>query len=99
DVCEVLRLMQSHRENYLTDGVSSNGEHPSCYEHDEMPETRTTEAVLETDLVNLERLWQIPLGHRRSSPVCFQTVYGRNADHFQMIPVKYPGLELKRAKL
>jgi hypothetical protein len=32
-----------------------------------MPEAVLREAILETDLVNLERLWQIPVSHRRSS--------------------------------
>jgi hypothetical protein len=66
-----LRLMQPQCEKYLTDGVRSDGEHPIGYQHSEVTETRPREAVLEADLVNLARLWQIPLGHRRSSPILF----------------------------
>jgi len=32
-------------------------------------------------------------------PAFCQTVYGRNADHFQMIPPNYQGIEPKKAKL
>ena len=41
--------------------------------------------------------FRLTIGVPRS--VCFQIVYGRNADHFQMITLNYQDIEPKRAKL
>jgi hypothetical protein len=51
-----------------------------------MPQARGREAIHKTNLVNLKRLWQIPVVRRLSSIGFFPTsVYGKTVDSFQEI--------------
>ncbi len=53
---------------------------------------------MKSDLVNVKRLWQIPLVHRRSSPVCCQpSMAGRRC--FSRKSPKYQTTHTKSAKL
>ena len=71
--------MESGGEDHMADRVNPHCEHPTRHQHRKVAQTRCGETMLESYSVNLERLRQIPSGHRRSSSPVFVAINNRDA--------------------
>jgi hypothetical protein len=99
DADETLRFVQPSREDHLTDGMNAHSQDPTSDQHPEMPKVRGSETVMKSDLVNVKRLWQIPLVHRRSSPSLFQNRLWQGRRCFSRKSPQYQTTHTKSAKL
>jgi hypothetical protein len=98
---EVPGLMEPHGQNNPADGVSAHREHPADHQHHEDPVTRSAETVLETNLVNPERIWYLPfhLGVPPSGSSFPKTGLRGTPPFFKYYPTARPSNNAKRAKL